>query len=67
MPWFVSICWLGVTTIVCLMPEKELAKYSPYKEIALQYVRKKKQKEVEFLSFPIEGVVQLRSKFFQAP
>ena len=52
---------------MCLMPEKELAKYTPYKEIALQYVREKKQKEVEFLSFPIEGVVQLRSKFFQVP
>ena len=43
---------------MCLMPEEELAKckLSPYKEIALQYAKEKKQRDVEFLTFPITGI-----------
>ena len=61
---------------MCLMPEEELAKckLSPYKEIALQYAKEKKQRDVEFLTFPITGIdysptllVQQKSKCFQAP
>ena len=44
----------GVTTIVCLMPEEELALFRPYKEIAMQYAAQE-MRTVAFLSFPIAG------------
>ena len=49
------LCFVGVTTIVCLMSEEELARFEPYKEIASQYMMEEKQRSVEFLSFPIPG------------
>lgn len=57
---YISICLLlihmfvGVTTIVCLMSEKDLARFVPYKGIASQYMMEEKR-SVEFLSFPIPG------------
>ena len=46
--------YVGVTIIVCLMPEKEVALFTPYREIASQYAAEE-MREVEFISFPIPG------------
>lgn len=51
------LCLVGVTTIVSLMLEKDLARFVPYKGIASQYMTEEKQRSVEFVSFPIPGGV----------
>ena len=43
---------------MCLMPEDELTRFRPYKEVASQYAAEEKQRELEFLSFPIPGWFQ---------
>ena len=45
---------IGVTHFVCLMPNYELERFTPYQEMVKEIAAREKRK-INFTQFPIEG------------
>lgn len=59
-PIMESILSAGVTTFVCLQTIRELGRFAPYKNVALNLRDTLAiQKDIQFISFPIIGTIVL--------